>query len=1429
MLGEKEGGCVIDCNFKGRLFNVEILSSSVSGITPAFSMTNISIVNGFTSTVDQGGAAVAISAGCSLFLRRCHFANHSATNINSLPPPAQSDSKIQGGGAIFIDLAEGAELLVTESSFDNCSATGRGFATMGGGLCVQLAGGNAAATAEGAVAVAVDMHVLTQRRRWVRIHGSTFTGCAAAFGGGAFVGSGLGVAVEGMDIRVQASEFQHCTAHAGSGGGIAIYFYTSATNVEVSFLACQIMGNTAAGEFGYAQGGGAYYKVYEAAVNTSLRFTACQITQNIASGGAKGNQGGGFLAYFMKSATNTSVVVTDTSIVDNTAGGVAGYALGGGIYVGHGALGGAIRTSMVFVRCTFSGNAALGAPNAQGAGLTVLHLNTTTDTSLVVIECSFRDNIVTGGKGMGTGGAIGFGTGGAISLQYSGGSTNATLDLTGCIFERNMGREGGAVYHLVHPPTSDTFSTTSPPSLRVRDCTFVANTALQYGGAIYAEQSSIPLPANLVMHVDFDLNDAVPRKCTANFSGIDHAREWQPGTSEMRIIQSEFTNNTAAGLATDPSDSAFGGAIHVANVRVTIYNSTISGNSAVEENAVGGGISLGPGIASLVLVDTVMNDNTCSASNGRGGGSTGATIYSASGGAITLQGQTRMNFAAKATGADMVILRGGRLVYGAGTKLACPVGHTLEYDIKISAQNYEDWKIDCSAVRSDDQGTATYANPTCEQLRLNSSLPVLYTHDCQQLPLAPPMLMTAGTVLCRPCAPSLYSFDRSIKHGNITPHTIHCLPCPYGANCTEGGAALRVKTGFWAQRVESRSTEAGIDTALPRAELQLCPADYCCADGANGCVWDGDEACLGHRNRSLPLCGGCQHGFSQSIDGVQCVQDIDCGGKSAAAYVMLQLLYWCMVAAYGLYTARYPLVLSVLPRRLRPAERNNGGVSAVLYFLQMAMVAVPQGYRTLVAKVATAAGNVANIQQLSSGQGVCLLHGMTMVHRLVWQLFAPLMPMLTLALFVLILGVRGRFASDKSEASKRTSFVSHLHGPGSSRSSVGSSRDFSQDCNSDCDDSRTSSGGDGSGGGSGGGVSGGGVSGGSGGGIVAGVACLMLLSFSSFSTAALKLLNCKRMAHGQRVLFFAGATECGVWQVPIYLLLTVLVLVPLSPVCISGLRRLPSSWWLSRWARTRRWSSHSVLRAIRQHALEPFEHKQRHWAAVLMLQRLLTVACHSLASSELETELGVTIVSVWFLLLQAIVKPYRVQWVNTLQLVAGWCLVMLSVLNSASNSVFVSLGVDVLSTPFQLLGSTANILMFALLWPPLLMLSVFTVLDAGRSRTLRLRGRVEGECSSMASAGATIQDGPDQHHSHSLTYPLLRDLPHGVSDGTMEMGGGDKEGHARLVERQQQLDEEKRQLEQELDTERKQHALEEQNMSTERAAEARRNRRASFG
>jgi hypothetical protein len=53
---EAAGECVIDCEFNGRLFNVS--KQNVHMPTPSLNMTDISVVNGHTTTANSGGTAV---------------------------------------------------------------------------------------------------------------------------------------------------------------------------------------------------------------------------------------------------------------------------------------------------------------------------------------------------------------------------------------------------------------------------------------------------------------------------------------------------------------------------------------------------------------------------------------------------------------------------------------------------------------------------------------------------------------------------------------------------------------------------------------------------------------------------------------------------------------------------------------------------------------------------------------------------------------------------------------------------------------------------------------------------------------------------------------------------------------------------------------------------------------------------------------------------------------------------------------------------------------------------------------------------------------------------------------------------------------------------------------------------------------------------
>jgi hypothetical protein len=470
------------------------------------------------------------------------------------------------------------------------------------------------------------------------------------------------------------------------------------------------------------------------------------------------------------------------------------------------------------------------------------------------------------------------------------------------------------------------------------------------------------------------------------------------------------------------------------------------------------------------------------------------------------------------------------------------------------------------------------------------------------------VLVTTGTIDCTPCSSGLYSLDRGVKHGNGTARPIKCSPCPYGASCVEGGAMLKVKSGFWGQS----NVRQGQDDVLQSGWVAIvpCPLGYCCAN-SSGCDWNSTTACQGNRDRSYPLCGGCIPDYSQAVDGISCVAVSNCGHFTS--YLSTQLLYWLGYCVYMLYEARYPPLLFRIPRFLRPSNQNDGGVSVVVFFFQLAMTIVPSGYDAVAERAAIALGQASRLEQLGDG-GTCIAEGMTMLHRLVWRLLQPLV---VLSLLLLLIAARHlgmclhRLVSNGFSSPLRVVLEQPLvdvlpQGADEERDKL--PVDYRYAANSS---------------------------------VIGAVACLLLFTFTSFSEATLRLLNCIHIdGHANDVLFYAGGTNCDStgWQLPLYFLLIVLIVMPLLPVGTWVLCNLPSSWALSSWARQLEFStSHSLLHAVGVRAVEPFVDHHWHWTAVLALQRLLTVMCQSLVQEGVVASVGVTCVSFCFALLQVIV------------------------------------------------------------------------------------------------------------------------------------------------------------------------------------------------
>jgi hypothetical protein len=133
------------------------------------------------------------------------------------------------------------------------------------------------------------------------------------------------------------------------------------------------------------------------------------------------------------------------------------------------------------------------------------------------------------------------------------------------------------------------------------------------------------------------------------------------------------------------------------------------------------------------------------------------------------------------------------------------------------------------------------------------------------------------------------------------------------------------------------------------------------------------------------------------------------------------------------------------------------------------------------------------------------------------------------------------------------------------------------------------------------------------------------------------------------------------------------------------------------------------VQAFKRHATEPFREEHWHWTAVLMLHRLFMVMWQSLSTQALASSLGVTFISFFFAMLQLSAQPYRVPYVNNLQLVALVCLTLLSVLNSVQ-SAFVSAGITAGEAgPLAALAHDADWMMFLLVLPPPILFAFHTI------------------------------------------------------------------------------------------------------------------------
>jgi hypothetical protein len=124
------------------------------------------------------------------------------------------------------------------------------------------------------------------------------------------------------------------------------------------------------------------------------------------------------------------------------------------------------------------------------------------------------------------------------------------------------------------------------------------------------------------------------------------------------------------------------------------------------------------------------------------------------------------------------------------------------------------------------------------------------------------------------------------------------------------------------------------------------------------------------------------------MDLLGCVADIECGNRRFAGSRYNRL--WCDQGSHDIHCTRRATHHSRLSRWLLPATKNDGMISALVYFFQMARVCRRQEndhFVTTVMPVTSVLGEFSMLRQLAlPGGRLCAFRGMNTVHTLVWQI-----------------------------------------------------------------------------------------------------------------------------------------------------------------------------------------------------------------------------------------------------------------------------------------------------------------------------------------------------------------------------------------------------------------------------------------------------------
>ncbi len=512
----------------------------------------------------------------------------------------QNNSTNSMGGAIYAGVWCNT-MIYGSTKFEGNHASGRGGAVSSNGFFEiksnTLFKDNYSSNKGGALSIFYDENSELSRRECA-LTGVSFTNNRGTGGGAVYA--------NGADVDITSCSFINNNASSNHGGAIYIDPTDGGIGADIDFSDCSFTSNVANTEAGAifidsrcdVAISGSTFSSNVCSTNGGAISAHGVNSLNIDDSTFDGNNSasGGALYLSVRTITNNNVsTVYDSTctVYNSTFENNLATTNGGAVYMftnqdGH--------KTAIFTNCEFNSNRAYleteenNTVTKSGKGGAIYANNSDFD----VIGSSFDENIAGGNggaiytynstatlSGISANDNVAYGNGGFVCVDSSSGVTSALVLTNNSIIQGNSAVYGGAIQIA-----------TATSSANISDTTFVSNTSLNNGGAIYVNYGSL---------------------------ACDNC---------------EFDDNIAN------SASYGGGAIYGTNATITVSNTSFDGNSAKNGGAICGNTN------SVITLTNVSGTNN--AANAQGGfayvnGGAQLSIVTANSGTSTLSGNTAVS------------------------------------------------------------------------------------------------------------------------------------------------------------------------------------------------------------------------------------------------------------------------------------------------------------------------------------------------------------------------------------------------------------------------------------------------------------------------------------------------------------------------------------------------------------------------------------------------------------------------------------------------------------------------------------------------------------------------------------------------------------------------------------------------------------------